>query len=39
MIRMVLAKCANPKCWRYFPKAVDAAQTMCNDCIAEDTRG
>jgi hypothetical protein len=31
MTRMVLCKCANPKCWRYFPKAVDSVARCCDE--------
>ena len=29
--RMVLVKCANPKCWRYFPKAADSPRVCCDE--------
>jgi hypothetical protein len=31
MTRMVLCKCANPKCWRVFPKAVDSVARCCDE--------
>lgn len=31
MTRMVLAKCANPKCWRYFPKPAESVQACCDE--------
>lgn len=31
LTRMVLTKCANPKCWRHFPKPADSARVCCDD--------
>lgn len=31
MTRMVLCKCANPKCWRYSPKSADSPQRTCDE--------
>lgn len=31
MTRMVLVKCANPKCWRHFPKAADSPRVCCDE--------
>lgn len=31
MTRMVLQRCANPKCWRFFPKPIDSPRTECDD--------
>ena len=31
MTRMVLVKCANPKCWRHFPKAAGSPRVCCDE--------
>jgi hypothetical protein len=31
MTRMVLCKCANPRCWRYFPKPADSLARCCDE--------
>lgn len=34
MTRMVLTKCANPACWRMFPKPIESRATCCDEACA-----